>query len=140
MSESVLPDNTHEALARGLFGAFENERPRLERSEDLNVILKRLGVEAPTYEDIAAVTRWADAHVSAGLDAVLAWLVAEGWSKTEPDQWEWGIEYEVTSTRSVYIAARSEKQARKEVERSPTDTGLRRRRPAGDWKVIPDAG
>jgi hypothetical protein len=74
--------------------------------------------------------------------AVLAWLVAEGWSKTEPDQWEYGVEYEVTSTRSVHTAAHSEKQARKWVERSPTDTGLRRRRPArpaGPWEVIPDA-
>lgn len=50
---------------------FEAERPRIERSQDLNVILKRLGVEDPTYEDLAAVTRWADAHVQAGLEALV---------------------------------------------------------------------
>ena len=109
-----MPDNTHEALAEEIADFYAGYGRDAQR----------IGVE--TGREIAS--------------AVLAWLVAEGWSKTEPDQWEWGIEYEVTSTRSVYIAARSEKQARKEVERSPTDTGLRRRRPAGDWKVIPDAG
>lgn len=49
---------------------------------------------------------------------------------------EWGVEYEVSSTESVYTAAHSEKQARKWVAQSPTDTGLRKRRPASPWIEI----
>ena len=52
------------------------------------------------------------------------------------DEWEYGVEYEVSSTESVYTAAHSERQARKWVEQSPTDTGLRRRRKAGPWEPV----
>lgn len=53
-------------------------------------------------------------------------------------EWEYGVEYEVSATESVWTAAHSEKQARKWVEQSPTDTGLRRRRAAGPWSEIPE--
>jgi hypothetical protein len=49
-------------------------------------------------------------------------------------EWEYGVEYEVSNTESVHTAAHSERQARKWVEQSPTDTGLRRRRKAGPWE------
>lgn len=50
------------------------------------------------------------------------------------DDWEYGVEYEVSATESVFTKAHSEKQARKWVTESPTDTGLRRRRRAGPWQ------
>ena len=56
------------------------------------------------------------------------------------DEWEYGVEYEVSSTESVYTAAHSERQARKWVGQSPTDTGLRRRRKAGPWEPVEAGG
>lgn len=52
------------------------------------------------------------------------------------DPIEWGVEYEATPTESVYTAAHSEKQARKWVAQSPTDTGLRKRRAPGPWIAL----
>lgn len=52
---------------------FETERPRRERSQDLAFILASHGVDVPDDDVIpliAAITRWSDAHVSAGFDAL----------------------------------------------------------------------
>lgn len=69
-----------------MFSAFEHERPRHERSSDLAHILIEHGLdpEAEAIEPIAAVTRWADAHVSAGFDALMplvARIQADAWDK-----------------------------------------------------------
>jgi hypothetical protein len=56
-------------------------------------------------------------------------------AEREPE-WEYGVEYDVSSTETVFTAAHSEAMARKWVEESPTDTGLRRRRPAGPWLPV----
>lgn len=53
----------------------------------------------------------------------------------EPE-WEYGVEYEISDTESVFTAAHSEAMARKWVEESPSDTGLRRRLPAGPWLEV----
>lgn len=55
---------------REAFRLFEHESDRFERSQNLDIILRQFGVEEPSVDLIAAITRWADAHVSAGLDAV----------------------------------------------------------------------
>jgi hypothetical protein len=55
---------------RGAFRVFEAESDRLERSKNLDFILRQHGVDEPSVEMVAAITRWADAHVSAGLDAI----------------------------------------------------------------------
>lgn len=64
-------------------------------------------------------------------------ILAAGWVRsapiTEPETWEYGVEYEINSTASEFTAAHSRKQSEKWVAQSPTDTGLRRRRPAGPW-------
>ena len=56
------------------------------------------------------------------------------------DKWEYGTEYEVSSTETVFTPTHSREQAEKWVAESPTDTGLRRRRPAGPWQPVPDEG
>lgn len=68
--------------------------------------------------------------------AVVAALEAAG--RLVPDGWEWGVEYEVTADRSEFTVACNEKQAREWASQSPTDTGLRRRRPAGPWIEVSD--
>lgn len=49
------------------------------------------------------------------------------------EDWEYGTEYEVSSTESVFEAAENEAEARKQVEQSPYDTGLVRRRIGTDF-------
>lgn len=51
-------------------------------------------------------------------------------------EWEYGTEYEVSSTETVFTPTHSREQAEKWVAESPTDTGLRRRRPAGQWQAV----
>lgn len=58
--------------------------------------------------------------------------------RARQDDWEYGIEYEIDSERSEFTLAHSERQARKWVAESPTDTGLRRRHPATEWEPVPD--
>jgi hypothetical protein len=59
------------------FRIFEGESDRFERALNLVVILKRIGLENPSVEDVASVVRWADAHVSGGLDRLMDALEAE---------------------------------------------------------------
>ena len=51
-------------------------------------------------------------------------------------EWEYGTEYEVSSTETIFTPTHSREQAEKWVAESPTDTGLRRRRPAGPWQAV----
>jgi hypothetical protein len=61
-------------------------------------------------------------------------------AEPDEDNWEYGIEYEVSNTESVFTAAHSRHMAEKWVAESPTDTGLRRRRPAGPWEPVTPIG
>lgn len=74
-----VPETASEKIDRQAWKVFEGEMRRLDRSRNLNVILKRLGLPDPTIDDLAAVTMWADAHVSGGLEALRnAGLLIEG--------------------------------------------------------------
>jgi hypothetical protein len=68
MNESTCPPLSRDEA----FRIFEHERPRHERTRDLAHILAAHGFDADTdaIPVLAAITRWADSHVSAGLDAV----------------------------------------------------------------------
>lgn len=55
----------------------------------------------------------------------------------EPE-WEYGVEYEMTSTESDFIPAPSRTEAEKWVTESLSDTGLIRRRKAGEWEEVDD--
>jgi hypothetical protein len=72
MADRTAPPNRREA-----FQMFEHERPRSERTRDLANILIEHGFnpDADGVPVLAAITRWADAHASAGLDAIFG---AEG--------------------------------------------------------------
>lgn len=63
-----------------LFSDFERATDRLERSTALNSILEALGVEEPTYEDLAKIQRWVDGYNATAFDV----LIAKGWRKVNP--------------------------------------------------------
>jgi len=88
MSESVLPDNTHEALAKVIADALEWDWPAV-----------------PEEHIPSALECVADAA-----SAVLAWLVAEGWSKTEP-KWEYGARHSLDTARAMLEAAETVRHA-----------------------------
>jgi len=73
---------------------------------------------------------------------ILGYLVgADAHRPTEPDtEWEYGVEYEVDSAHSEFTPAHSLRMAEEWVADSPTDTGLRRRRPAGPWLPVTPKG
>ena len=112
-----MPDNTHEALAEEIADFYAGYGRDAQR----------IGVE--TGREIAS--------------AVLAWLVAEGWSKTEPDQWEYSWSGD-TWVLDQWFPTLQDVQRFKSSGSGRLWIGengqLVHRRPAGPWEVIPDAG
>lgn len=96
--------------------------------------------------EIARVRHGQDITASDLASRLAPWLAAHDaevrarfMAEREPE-WEYGVEYEASSTETVFTAAHSEAMARRWVEESPADTGLRRRRPAGPWQPVEENG
>ena len=123
--QSEPPEDYPDAESLSYLRRNEREALLLDGVVDLLMQCTASAAEPITQETLKGKTygEWANEII----DLVL--------HRTEPEEWEYGVEYEVSSTESVFTAAHDEAMARKWVEESPTDTGLRRRRPAGPWEV-----
>lgn len=65
--------------------------------------------------------------------AALSALSSHAETETE---WEWGTDYQLTHDTSVQTPWHSREIAERYVTESPHDTGLIRRRKAGEWGVV----
>ena len=91
-------------------------------------------------ERVGHPVQWVDAHGVDWAELVRSKnrMIAELKDVAVPvePEWEYGVEYEIGSARSVFTLAHSEEQARKWVDDSSIDTGLCRRIPAGEWQAV----
>jgi hypothetical protein len=118
-----MPENTHEALARRFHEEYERLAPSFGYQTREASAVPWADVPSANKSLMVAVAR-----------EILAWLVAEGWSKTEPDQWEYG-EQSRYDPGTVWTIP----DGRPDILAETPPERRVRRRPSGPWEVIPDA-